>query len=104
MVDDPQAAPVDAGAQVEVAVVAVLIARAAVGARPELADEVRCAEAGVGLAGLDGDVEGRVRLCPYYFVTGEDAVELGGVLATLCPPDKKAIHGMPDAIMAPCSI
>lgn len=49
------------------------------------------------------EVEGRVRLCPYYFVTGEDTVDLGGVLATLCPPDKKAIHGMPDAIMGPCS-
>jgi len=49
------------------------------------------------------DAEGRVRLCPYYFVTGEDVVELGGVLATICPTDKKAIHGMPDAVMAPCA-
>jgi len=48
----------------------------------------------------------RVRLCPYYFVTGDgDAARanLGGVLATICPADKKIIHGMKDAILAPCS-
>jgi hypothetical protein len=43
----------------------------------------------------------RVRLCPYYFVTGE-AVKLGGILATICPADKKLLHGMPDAVLAPC--
>jgi hypothetical protein len=50
-------------------------------------------------------VRGRARLCPYYFVSGEgDAArpELGGVLATICPADKKIIHGMTDAILAPC--
>ncbi|MBI5800223.1 MAG: hypothetical protein HZA92_05775 [Verrucomicrobia bacterium] len=50
---------------------------------------------------------GRVRLCPYYFVGGEgDAVRanLGGVLATICPADKKIIHGMKDAILAPCAV
>jgi hypothetical protein len=50
---------------------------------------------------------GRVRLCPYYFVVGQgDAArtQLGGVLATICPADKKIIHGMRDAILAPCSI
>jgi hypothetical protein len=50
-------------------------------------------------------MKGRVRLCPYYFVAGEgDAArpQLGGVLATICPPDKKIIHGMTDAILAPC--
>lgn len=49
---------------------------------------------------------GRARLCPYYFVHGEgDAAraELAGVLATICPADKKIIHGMTDAILAPCS-
>jgi len=49
---------------------------------------------------------GRVRLCPYYFVAGEgDAARanLGGVLATICPADKKIIHGMKDAILAPCA-
>lgn len=45
---------------------------------------------------------GRARLCPYYFVTGDDA-QLGGVLATVCPQDKKILHGMTDAIMAPCA-
>jgi hypothetical protein len=45
----------------------------------------------------------RVRLCPYYFVVG-DRVKLGGVLATICPADKKLLHGMPDAVMAPCMI
>ncbi len=50
---------------------------------------------------------GRVRLCPYYFVSGEgDAArpQLGGVLATINPADKKIIHGMADAILAPCAI
>lgn len=50
---------------------------------------------------------GRVRLCPYYFVVGDgDAArpQLGGVLATICPADKKIIHGMDDAILAPCCI
>lgn len=46
---------------------------------------------------------GRVRLSPYYFVTGE-TVELAGILATVCPLDKKLIHGMTDAIMAPCAV
>lgn len=51
-------------------------------------------------------MEGRVRLCPYYFVSGEgDAARatLGGVLATICPADKKIIHGMTEAVFAPCS-
>ena len=45
----------------------------------------------------------RVRLCPYYFVVG-DAVKLGGILATVCPADKKILHGMPDAVLAPCRV
>ena len=52
------------------------------------------------------EMAGRVRLCPYYFVTGDgDAAraQLGGVLATICPADKKIIHGMQDAILAPCA-
>jgi len=51
-------------------------------------------------------MKGRVRLCPYYFVSGEgDAArpQLGGVLATVNPADKKIIHGMADAILAPCA-
>ncbi len=49
----------------------------------------------------------RARLCPYYFVHGEGdqaRPHLGGVLATLCPADKKIIHGMKDAILAPCAV
>ena len=46
-------------------------------------------------------MEGRVRLSPYYFVVDGQA-ELGGVLATTCPKDKKIIHGMRDAVMTPC--
>ncbi len=49
---------------------------------------------------------GRVRLCPYYFVSGENEsarAQLAGVLATICPADKKIIHGMKDAILAPCT-
>jgi hypothetical protein len=46
---------------------------------------------------------GRARLSPYYFVAGGQA-RLAGVLATVCPPDKKLIHGMKDAIMAPCMV
>ena len=52
-------------------------------------------------------MKGRVRLCPYYFVAGEgDAArpQLGGVLATIVPADKKIVHGMSDAILAPCSV
>ena len=50
--------------------------------------------------------EGRVRLCPYYFVDARNpkSVRLGGVLATICPADKKILHGMRDAIMAPCRV
>jgi hypothetical protein len=51
--------------------------------------------------------EGRVRLCPYYFVQGEgDAARaiLSGVLATIAPADKKIIHGMRDAVLAPVCV
>ena len=46
---------------------------------------------------------GRLRLCPYYFMIGDQA-RLSGALATFCPPDKKIIHGMQDAALLPCSI
>jgi hypothetical protein len=49
------------------------------------------------------ELDGRVRLCPYYFVVG-DAVKLGGILATIAPADKRLIHGMADAIMSPCAV
>ncbi len=54
----------------------------------------------------DGETEelktmrGRVRLCPYFFVEAEK-VELRGALATICPADKKLLHGMSDAILVP---
>lgn len=48
-------------------------------------------------------MEGRVRLCPYYFVDeSTQSAQLQGVLATLCPADKKIIHGMKDAALLPC--
>jgi hypothetical protein len=52
-------------------------------------------------------MKGRARLCPYYFVIGEgDSArpQLGGVLATIVPADKKIVHGMADAVLAPCSV
>jgi hypothetical protein len=45
----------------------------------------------------------RVRLCPYFFA-GEKSITCGGALATLCPDDKKLLHGMRDAILAPAGI
>ena len=48
-------------------------------------------------------LDGRVRLCPYYFVIGE-GVRLGGILATVAPADKRLIHGMSEAIMSPCAV
>jgi len=47
--------------------------------------------------------DGRLRLCPYYFVIGGQA-RLSGALATFCPPDKKIIHGMQDAALLPSRI
>jgi hypothetical protein len=52
-------------------------------------------------------MKGRVRLCPYYFVAGEgDAArpQLGGVLATIVPVEKKIVHGMKDAILTACEV
>jgi hypothetical protein len=51
-------------------------------------------------------MKGRARLCPYYFVSGENdsaRPQLGGVLATIVPADKKIVHGMADAILVPCT-
>jgi hypothetical protein len=49
------------------------------------------------------EVDGRLRLCPYYFMIGGKAV-LSGALATFCPPDKKIIHGMQDAALLPSRV
>ncbi len=47
-------------------------------------------------------MRGRVRLCPYYFREADGSTRLRGCLATIVPADKKKIHGMTDAIFAPC--
>lgn len=55
----------------------------------------------------DGSVEmmqGRVRLCPYFFTDGSGVTRFGGCLATIVPADKKKIHGMADGILVPCVI
>jgi hypothetical protein len=52
--------------------------------------------------GMVRTLDGRVRLCPYYFVAGDEAL-LSGVLATVVPADKRLIHGMSEAIMVPCT-
>jgi hypothetical protein len=53
--------------------------------------------------GMSELVQSRVRLCPYYFVVGDEA-RLSGALATVCPSDKKILHGMRDAMMLPCQM
>jgi hypothetical protein len=45
-------------------------------------------------------MKGRARVCPYFFILNQKA-QLGGVLVTLCPADKKLLHGMRDAILSP---
>ena len=54
-------------------------------------------------ADASGEIQtmrGRVRLCPYYFLADGKA-RLQGALATICPADKKLLHGMRDAILVP---
>lgn len=46
---------------------------------------------------------GRARLCPYYFVLDGKA-SLRGALATVVPADKKILHGMKDAVLAPTCV
>ncbi len=55
----------------------------------------------------DGSVEmmqGRVRLCPYFFTDEAGETNFGGCLATIVPADKKKIHGMSDGVLVPCVI
>lgn len=47
-------------------------------------------------------MSGRARLSPYYFLS-DGTIELAGILATICPADKKVLHGMKDAILVPCA-
>ena len=49
------------------------------------------------------EMQSRARLTPYYFVVNGTA-KLGGIMATLCPHDKKKIHGMTDAVIVPCAL
>lgn len=48
-------------------------------------------------------MDGRARICPYYYVVNGEA-QLHGVLTTICPLDKLAIHGMTDAVMVPTMV
>lgn len=48
-------------------------------------------------------MRGRVRLCPYYF-PGAGRVRCAGALATICPQDKKLLHGMSEAILVPTAV
>lgn len=59
--------------------------------------------AGEGLPAAAAAEAGRLRLCPYFFTINGEA-RLAGVLATFCPPDKKIIHGMQDAVLLPCRV
>ena len=52
------------------------------------------------MEGASLSMTGRARLSPYFFVDGGKAT-LGGVLSTVCPADKKILHGMSDAVMVP---
>ena len=55
----------------------------------------------------DGSIEmmqGRVRLCPYFFTDTSGRTTFGGCLATLVPADKKKIHGMSDGALIPCVV
>ena len=54
-------------------------------------------------AGAVRTIPCRVRLSPYFLVIGEE-VTLTAVMATMCPLDKKKIHGMPEAIIVPCAV
>ncbi len=55
----------------------------------------------------DGSVEmmqGRARLCPYFFTNPQGETTFAGCLATIVPADKKKIHGMTDGILVPCAL
>ena len=49
-------------------------------------------------------MQGRVRLCPYFFTDPQGQTSFGGCLATIVPADKKKIHGMKDGILVPCMV
>ncbi|WP_435893322.1 hypothetical protein [Oceaniferula spumae] len=49
-------------------------------------------------------MQGRARLCPYFFSDKNGKTSFGGCLATIVPADKKKIHGMKDGILVPCMV
>lgn len=49
-------------------------------------------------------MQGRVRLCPYYFTDRSGFTRFGGALATIVSAEKKKIHGMKDGILVPCMV
>lgn len=53
--------------------------------------------------GTVAEMQGRIRLNPYYMAVGDDEVRLAGALVTAVPADKKLIHGMVDAVMMPAA-
>ena len=55
-------------------------------------------------SGEEKMMQGRVRICPYFFTDKNGNTEFGGALATIVPADKKKIHGMKDGILVPCMI
>lgn len=54
--------------------------------------------------GLVEMMQGRVRICPYFFTDNQGETKFGGALATIVPADKKKIHGMSDGVLVPCVI
>ena len=48
-------------------------------------------------------MHGRALVRPYYYLSGETPT-LAGVQVILCPQDKKILHGMTDAIIAPGAV
>ncbi len=48
-------------------------------------------------------MRGRVLLRPYYYLVGDEP-RLSGIQAVVCPPDKKILHGMIDAVIVPCAV
>jgi hypothetical protein len=71
--------------------------------KPKRVSHLLYERAGAGMPSVALAKDGRLRLCPYYFVVGGQ-VRLSGALATFCPPDKKIIHGMTDAALLPCRV
>ena len=47
-------------------------------------------------------MRGRTLIRPYFYII-DGIAKLSGVQAVVCPPDKKILHGMVDAIITPCA-